>query len=140
MLVNDVNTDNGTTKALVYMVELGQQTTAVVLGKDADGTFYRPPAWSPNGEWVVVRVQRPGSGPRNQLWLMRPDGQDGRFITNDPAYAYSAYSWDPCSLTLLLQRVEVSKSGAKTEIGVWSMATGEMRVLTQDASTPDWLP
>jgi Tol biopolymer transport system component len=140
MLINDLKLESPSTHALVYMADLTKQTRTVVLGNESDGTVYGIPAWSPTGDWVVVRLQRSSSGPASQLWLMRPDGQEGRFITNDPTYSYNGYSWDVCGQTLLLQRVEVNKQGAKPETVIWTMATGEMRVLIQDISIPVWLP
>jgi Tol biopolymer transport system component len=140
MLINDLKLESASAHTLVYMADLTKQTRTVILGNESDGTVYGIPAWSPTGDWVVLRLQRPSSSPENQLWLMRPDGQEGRFITNDPTYSYYGYRWDVCGQTLLLQRVEVNKQGAKPETVIWSMATGEMRVLLQDIAIPVWLP
>lgn len=101
---------------------------------------YSAPAWSPNGDWIALAVRRETSGPGGELWVMRPDGSEGRVVANDPQYTYGAYRWDAWSSSLLFQRFELGVPFAKPELMIWSLADGSIQLIAQDASLPAWLP
>lgn len=101
---------------------------------------YSAPAWSPDGAWVAVGLKNNYSGPGSQLWIMRPDGSEGRAIADDPRYTYGAYRWDPWGQSLVFQRFELGEPFARPDVMVWSLADSSARVIAQDASLPAWLP
>jgi TolB protein len=122
----------------LHLADLTTQQIELVL--EPSSADYGYPAWSPTGDWVVVSVRLPDSGPSRQLWLMRPDGSEGRPIVNDPRYTHSAYSWDPWGDALVFQRFEAQTPFPVPQVVVWHMATGESTLLAQDATQAVWQP
>jgi Tol biopolymer transport system component len=142
MLFNDLNFDDTATKpyASVNLADFSTQSIKPILGREFNWADYSVPAWSPDGAWVAISLRVPESGATKQIWLMRPDGREGRSITNDPNYTFGGYRWNAWGDALVFQRFELNKPFATPEVVVWSMATGEMKVLISDAATPEWLP
>lgn len=101
---------------------------------------YSAPAWSPDGAWIALAVRTDTSGPGGELWVMRPDGSEGRIVADDPQYTYGAYRWDAWSGSLLFQRFELGTPFAKPELMIWSLADNSTQLIAQDASLPAWLP
>ncbi len=142
MLFNDLNFDEAVEKpyASINLADFTTQTIKPVLGRELNWADYSVPAWSPDGAWIAISLRTPESGPTKQIWLMRPDGSEGRAITADPNYTFGGYRWNAWGDALVFQRFEMNKPFATPEIVVWSMTTGEMQVLVVDAATPEWLP
>jgi TolB protein len=140
MLFNDMNLETGLPFVTLSLADFETQTIRPVLGQEANWADYSVPAWSPDGEWVALALRVPDSGAAKQIWLMRPDGSDGRPITADAAYTFGGYRWDPWGTALVFQRFELNKPFAVPELVVWDRATDALRVLVADAATPDWLP
>jgi Tol biopolymer transport system component len=122
----------------VYLADFTQQSITLIL--EPGGENYGYPSWSPTGEWVVMSLQLPDSGPSRQLWLMRPDGAEGRVIVNDPDYTHSAYSWDPWGEAIVFQRFESQRPFPVPEVLTWNLANGQTALLAQDATQAVWQP
>jgi Tol biopolymer transport system component len=139
MLFNNLSLTGGQAYVTLDLADLTTQTITTVLRSEANSVDFSLSAWSPTGEWVVVGRRLQGSGSSQQLWLMRPDGQDSHAITNDPRYTYTGYRWDPWGQSILFQRYETGKPPA-LETMVWSLATNTTRELTQQAGQALWAP
>lgn len=140
MLFNNLVLKEGRSFPTLDILDLATQGTQTILGEASPEVIYSPPSWSPTGEWIVVGLKRSDLGQGRQLWLMRPDGQEGRLITNDPAYSYFGYQWDPWGQAIVAERQAISQTATKPEIVVWSMKTGEWQPLVQDGLAPAWQP
>ncbi len=139
MLYNDLSVVGEQPYVKMYLANF--QTKEVNLAFEAGEAQidYSVPVWSPDGQWAAAGLKNALSGGGNQLWIMRPDGSEGRAIADDPKYTYGAYRWDPWSQSLLFQRFELGEPFAKPEIMMWSPGDG-VRFIAQDASMPAWLP
>jgi Tol biopolymer transport system component len=140
MLFNNLNFETGAPYVTVFRADFDAQSILPVLGREPNFADYATPAWSPDGEWLVVALRVEDSGPGKQIWLMRPDGAGARAVTRDPNFTHGGYRWDPWGRALVFQRFEMNKPYASPEILVWDKATGAINALVTDAATPEWLP
>lgn len=138
MLFPALVSESGQFSIVLNRADFTTQTVTTIPGQERDWSGV--PAWSPAGDWVVVGRRLPGSSASIQLWLMQPDGQEGRFITNDPKYSYSGYQWDPWGQAIAFLRSEINQPGIKPDILVWSMAAGQTKAIASDFATLTWQP
>jgi TolB protein len=140
MLYNDLKIAGEQTHATLYLADFATEEISPAFADDPADVNYGIPNWSLDGAWVVTGIKRADQGLGSQLWIMRPDGGEARPITNDLAYTFGGYSWDPSGELVVFQRFELGVPFAKPEVMVWSFATGQITPIVQDASLPGWLP
>lgn len=140
LLFNDLSLVGAQPYVKIFIAEFATKQIRPAFGAETQLTDYSVPVWSPDGQWVAAGVKTPTSGLGSQLWIMRPDGTEGRAVAADPQYTYGAYRWSPWSDSLIFQRFELGGPLAKPEILWWSAADNLVQVLVTDASLPAWLP
>lgn len=141
MLFNDLDRSNPNLPGVVvYRVLFETEQVTPALTPTDTIASYSVPVWSPNGEWLAIAIQPTVGGPGAQLWLMRPDGSEARPIAADTGYTYGSYRWDPWGETVVYQRFQLSTPNATPEVLQWTLATGEVISLIDNATTPRWLP
>lgn len=124
----------------VYAADFKTNEVNVILGVDSPYADYGVPAFTLDGNWIAIGLRTQDSGASKQIWLMHPNAQDARAITDTPNYTHGAYQWDATSKYLVFQRYELGVPFAKPEISVWSLESNAPLVLIRDASLPAWLP
>lgn len=100
-----------------------------LLGGDA-AAFARP-AWSPQGTHLAVT-----SPDDHGLWIVEPDGQALRQLTDEPAAGFG-FSWSPDGTALLARVARFEGPRRLNAVKVFDVATAEARQLT-DYRT--WMP
>jgi TolB protein len=140
MLFNDLSVAEEQPYAKVFIADFNLQVVTPALGEGNTSADYSIPAWSPDGEWLVVGVRLAQQAPNEQLWLMRPDGSEARPITSGEKYTYGRYQWDPWGRNVLFQRLELGTPYPTPEIMIWPFDGGEARVLLTDATWAAWQP
>jgi Tol biopolymer transport system component len=101
------------------------------------------PAWSPSGEWIaVVRRDLADSGDSlgDQIWLIRPDGSQGRQLTHDLEVIHQAPLWSPDGRYLLFQQYRLKQPEAQSELWLLDVETEALRALVTPGHQPAWLP
>jgi Tol biopolymer transport system component len=139
MLLSDLILEGNQALPTLNVTDFTTLVTTPILTQTTTSAYVMP-AWSPSGDWVAAGRRPPDGSPGRQLWLMRPDGQESRAITNDPQYVFDDHQWDPWGQGLLFLRFEPNKPYFRPEIVVWSMATGKTKVLARDTMMPAWQP
>lgn len=140
MLLTDMNLETGQPYVTLLLADFESRAVKPVLEPEAEWADYGGPAWSPDGQWVALTLRAADSGPAKQLWLLRPDGSEGRAVTGDPRYTYGSYQWDPWGARLVFQRFELNVPYATPELVVWTAADDTLTVVAADGAMPDWLP
>lgn len=140
MLYNDLKIAGEQTHSTLYVADFATEQISPAFAEEAVGADYGVPDWSLDGQWVISSVKRAERGLGSQLWIMHPDGSESRPVTDDPAYTFGGYQWDPWGQWVVFQRFELGVPFAKPEIMVWSFATGQITPVANDASLPGWLP
>lgn len=140
MLLTDMNLEGGQPSITLLRADFDRRRVEPLTGLASEWSDFGTPAWSPDGEWVALSLRAAGAGPARQLWLLKPEGRAGRAVTDDPAYTYSAYAWDPWGTGLVFQRFALNTAQAAPELVAWSMASGTLTLLAQDGAFPKWLP
>ncbi|MBN1993826.1 MAG: PD40 domain-containing protein [Anaerolineae bacterium] len=98
-------------------------------------------AWSPDGQWLVVvrRGLTPGGATTGSwLWLMRPDGSEGRALTEESEMIYGTPVWSPDGNYLLFHTYSLAEALA-TKIFILNVETGETQEVVGSGSRPDWV-
>jgi Tol biopolymer transport system component len=140
MLFNDLSVAEERPYARIYIADFNSRTVLPALGEGNTRADYSIPAWSPDGQWLVVSLRLGEQTPNEQLWLMRPDGSEPQQITHDLNYTYGRYQWDPWGQNVIFQRLQLGTPYPTPEIMVWPFGAAEARPLLQDATWPAWLP
>jgi nickel/cobalt exporter len=147
LLIIDVLTKEGQAKnhLLRFDLESAQLMDVSQKAEETGGSSIDDswPAWSPSGEWIaVVRQDLTDSGASmgDQIWLIHPDGSQGRQLTHDVEIIHQAPVWSPDSRYILFQQYRLKKPGAQPEIYLLDTETGAIRALVTPASRPTWLP
>ncbi len=113
------------------LVDLSGQTAQV-----EDGS----PAWSPDGRWIAFTRKVAGAAMGQQIWLMRPDGSQAHYLTNDTAIQHGLPAWSPDSRYLLYQRYPLQKPGAQPGVWLFDLQTGDSQEVAAPGNRPAWLP
>jgi Tol biopolymer transport system component len=98
-------------------------------------------AWSPDGKWLaVVRRELTESGVTSgsRFWLMRPDGSQGRPLTEESDVIYGTPVWSPDNVYLLFHHYSLTESLA-TRIYILNVQTGELEEVVDSGSRPTWV-
>lgn len=94
-------------------------------------TAFARPVWSPEGTHLAVTT------PDYQgLWIVRPDGQALRQLTDEPAAGFG-FSWSSDGTALLARVAQFEGARRLNAVKVFDVATGQARQLT-DYRT--WMP
>jgi TolB protein len=139
LLVSDIQQQKEGFAVHMLRAEPGSGQLTDMSGETAyveDGS----PAWSPDGGWIAFTRKPAGASMGKQLWLMRPDGSEAHYLTNEPDMHHSLPAWSPDGRYLLYQRYPLKEMGAQP--GVWRLdvETGQTTELTTPGNRPTWLP
>lgn len=97
-------------------------------------------AWSPDGAWIALTRKVAGAAMGKQMWLMRPDGSDARYLTNEMDMNHSLPEWSPDGRYLLYQRYPLKEVGAQPGIWLLDLQTERAQELMTPGNRPTWLP
>jgi Tol biopolymer transport system component len=75
-----------------------------------------------------------------QIWLMRPDGSEAHYLTNDTDIHSGLPEWSPDSRYLLYQRYPLKELGAQPGVWLLDIQTGKTQELVKPGNRPTWLP
>lgn len=98
------------------------------------------PAWSPDGAWIALTRKAAGASMGKQIWLMRPDGSEARYLTDDTNIHNGLPEWSPDSRYLLYQRYPLRELGAQPGVWLLDTQTGRSQELITPGNRPTWLP
>jgi TolB protein len=123
--------------ARVYRLDVAGGEVQEAFSLDLEAVDFGLPDWSVDG-WLAVGVQLLEGGSGRAIWIMRPDGSQARMVTEDETVHYGAYRWSPDGQLLVFQQLRLGGSDSAPQVAVWEMKTGEVKVIAEDASRPQW--
>ncbi|HXV41890.1 MAG TPA: Ig-like domain-containing protein [Anaerolineae bacterium] len=98
------------------------------------------PVWSPDGAWLALTRKVAGASMGKQIWLMRPDGSEARYLTNDTDINHGLPEWSPDSRYLLYQRYPLKELGTQPAVWLLDIQTERAQELVRPGNRPTWLP
>lgn len=98
------------------------------------------PIWSPDGGWIAFTRKVAGASMGKQIWLMRPDGSEARYLTNETEIHHGLPEWSPDSRYLLYQRYPLKELGAQPGVWLLDTQTERTREIITPGNRPSWLP
>jgi dipeptidyl aminopeptidase/acylaminoacyl peptidase len=127
-------------RTLIKLADFSTGEIATFLGDETDSHDYSygVPAWSPNGEQILLSYKPEADSADRFLWLVQPDLIAGPTISAERGFSFSFYHWDPWGKTLIFQRLQLG-SKYNPQIAVWKPGK-ELLILAEPASFPQWLP
>jgi len=93
-----------------------------------------------DGSWIAFSRKPPRVSAGKQLGLMRPDGSEVHFLTDDVKVHHGAPAWPPDGRYLLFQRYPLTEPDAQPGIWLLEVETGIRREVVTPDSRPVWLP
>jgi Tol biopolymer transport system component len=75
-----------------------------------------------------------------QIWLMRADGSQAGFLTNDTDIHHALPRWSPDGRTIAFQRYPLKEANASTSIWLLDVDSGISRELVVGGNRPVWRP
>jgi Tol biopolymer transport system component len=98
--------------------------------------------FAPSGGRIAFSRQEAGSRALigAQIWTARPDGANPQRLTSDYAFSHFEISWSPDERWLTAQRFELAAPYARPQVWLVDVASGEGRLLAEDAMQPAWAP
>ncbi len=98
------------------------------------------PAWSPDGEWIAFGRKPAGVSMGRQIWIMRRDGSQARYLTAEPEIHYGEPEWSPDGRYLLFQAFSLREVGARPGVWLYDLETDRLLAVVKPGSRPAWLP
>ncbi|MCC7207593.1 MAG: PD40 domain-containing protein, partial [Anaerolineae bacterium] len=150
---------DGTDLAYPQLVDLGGRFTshlelialdrssprAVALtGQDNPRVEDRQPTWQPGPDGARLTFTRrslDGANlPTAQIYALDPDNRQIEPLIVDAAYFHGGLAWDPRGEWLAFQRVRAGDPDPRPQVWLFDAASGEMRLLVENAYAPRWIP
>ncbi|MEW5957540.1 MAG: Ig-like domain-containing protein [Chloroflexota bacterium] len=97
------------------------------------------PDWSPDGEWIVFTRKAAGAAMGKQVWLMRADGRQARYLTTQPEIHYGLPRWSPAGQSLVFQSFPLKELGARPTLWLLDVQSERSQPLIP-GSRATWLP
>jgi len=101
------------------------------------------PAFSPDGRWLAFarkHLEPQAWTPGRQRWIMSPDGDQARALTDAPMMNHSALDWRADSQALLFMRFNTASPHEPPEIWWLELPGAEAHLLVVGGYLPQWIP
>jgi Tol biopolymer transport system component len=98
------------------------------------------PIFSPDGAWIALTRKVAGAAMGKQLWLMRPDGSEAHYLTNDTNINHGPPQWSPDGRYLLYQRFPLKEPDAQPGVWLLDVESQRVREVITPGNRPMWLP
>lgn len=99
-------------------------------------------AWRADSKALFVVRRPPDSTTLQgaQIYELEIETGTARVLVNEPKYSHGQLQPSPDGKTLAFQRFALGQPGARPEIWTLDLATGELKQIIQNATSPRWMP
>jgi Tol biopolymer transport system component len=126
-------------RSFIYRADFNSGEVGIFLEGGDHDSAYGTPAWSPDGAYIAFSLRTSKDSPARSIWIVLPDYLGGPTIGGEPNITYGSYRWDAWGTMLVFQRTFLG-GDSENEIAIYQLATGQVQVLAEDGSMPQWLP
>lgn len=135
----------GTTRYVAHFVLVDLQSELLVqrdLIPDSDPNNDVELAWLPDSRRLIVTRRPPEITTMQGAQLHLIDLETGAAtpLVTDPDYSSGQVAASPNGEQLAFQRFALGQSGARPQIWLYDLRTGDLRLLVNNATLPRWLP
>ncbi len=135
----------GTTRYVAHFVLVDVQSELLVqrdLIPDSDPNNDVELAWLPDSRRLIATRRPPEITTMQgaQLHLLDLETGAATPLVTDPDYSSGQVTVSPNGEQLAFQRFALGQSGARPQIWLYDLKTGDLRLLANNATLPRWLP
>lgn len=135
----------GTTRYVAHFVLVDLHSELLVqrdLTPDNDPNNDVELAWLPDSRRVIVTRRPPEITTMQgaQLHLLDLETGTATPLVTEPDYSNGQVAVSPNGTQLAFQRFALGQSGARPQIWLYNLTTGDLRLLANNATLPRWLP
>ncbi len=135
----------GTTRYVAHFVLVDVQSELLVqrdLTPDSDPNNDVELAWLPDSRRLIVTRRPPNITTMQgaQLHLLDLETGEATPLVTEPDYSNGQVAVSPDGDLLAFQRFALGQSGARPQIWLYDLTTGDLRLLANNATMPRWLP
>lgn len=134
--------DGGVLRGRLLRVDARSRDITLIAGGALDfrGVAFRNPACNPIDGRLAATALPNINLPAGEIWILSPTGEKLTIVYTDLTRYSAFYRWSPDGQMLLFKTGELS-AGAAGQIEVWNLnGAGDLKVVAQAATQPDWLP
>lgn len=125
----------------IHLLKVEPETEAVInLSGDDRSVEDDSAVWSPDGQWIAFTRKAPRAAMGKQLWLMRPDGSEFRYLTDNGDTHHGLPTWSPDGRYLAYQTFQLQEIGGKPSVWLLDLQTGDRTEIVDTGNRPSWLP
>jgi len=113
----------------------------ILFGGKNELNEYFYPQWRPQNDFLAT-AYRPieGSASKQIILLSKGSSKPVIEVTTDQSYTYGNFSWSYDGQLIAYQRHQLGKSSALPEVGLWRINDQSHFILSNNASSPKWMP
>lgn len=139
MFYTAIESDENGPRTAVKLANFSTGEVTTFLSSKLYDAFYNVPAWAPDGKYIALGMRPENGKTASGIWIVTLAMLGGPMIPGQADATDGFYSWDASGAKLVFQRTPL-KGQYQPDIMLYDMNTGQISLVMENASWPQWIP